>query len=773
MKAIIMAGGEGSRLRPLTCDIPKPMARLCGRPVLEYILDLLAAHGVTEAAVTLRYLPEVITSHFPDGRYAGIKLRFVEETEPLGTAGSVKNAAAGFIEQADDGAFIVISGDALCDVDLTAALAFHRRSGAEATLLTARVDDPREYGLVTCGEKGVVTGFVEKPGWNQAYTDAANTGIYILQPSCLSLIPEGKPYDFAQDLFRQMLAGGKRLCAFPADGYWCDIGDLASYRRCQSDILEGRVKLYGKQAKADHQPPRGDYRIIEPVYIGRGVTIGGGSIIGPGTVLDDGVTVGAMARLRESILLPDAYVGDRARLTGAVLSAGASVKAGGAVFEGAAIGAGAVVGKGASILPDVRIWPGKRVSDGARLSENLRYGQGECDLFDDDGITGEAGVELNPAFCAKVGMAAGTLKCGGRIGVASAGGRAAKAMKAALIAGALSTGAHVWDFGEIMESQMSFAAAFCGLKASLYVTGGPVSSLRLLGEGGLPAGRALERELEGYLRRGEFARCSWNSYQDVADMDGMKLLYQQELYACAPRGLSGMSAKVNCAGREEERLFADLLVRLGCELGDGPTFNLSRSGMRLSIGDRQAGYIQPEQVLCMCCVMEFEAGRDVAVPFEAPRMIDALAAKYGRRVQRFYACPADNADRAARQRAVSQLWLRDGMMMALHILDHMKQTGEALTEMAAKVPKFATVLRTVAVPATVAGALARLPADREQAGEGMRVRLGDGILLVTPDKRGRRLRLLAEAKSSEIAEELCADIQAALLDGLDSDGQNG
>ncbi|MCI8361166.1 MAG: NTP transferase domain-containing protein [Clostridiales bacterium] len=773
MKAIIMAGGEGSRLRPLTCDIPKPMARLCGRPVLVYILDLLAAHGVTQAAVTLRYLPEAVTEYFPDNRYAGIDLRFVEETEPLGTAGGVKNAAAGFIEaEADREGFIVISGDALCDADLTAAFAFHHRSGADATLLTSRVADPREYGLVDCDEQGVVTGFVEKPSWIQAYTDQANTGIYILKPSCLDMIPEGQPYDFAKDLFGQMLQQERKLCAFEEKGYWCDIGDLDSYRRCQSDILAGRVKTYGRQETKSHQPPRGDYRIIEPAYIGEGVTIGCGAVIGPGAVLDDGVTVGAMARIKESILLPDAYAGDRSQLTGAVLCAGASVKTGGALFEGAAVGPGSVVGKGAAVLPGVRVWPGKRLPDGARLADNLRMGQAEDELFDDDGISGEAGVELNPAFCAKVGMAAGSLKCGGRVGVASAGGRAAAAMKMAFTAGVLSTGAHVWDFGEIMESQMSFAVAYCGLQAGVYISGGPTASLKLIGEGGLPAGRSLERELEGHLRRGEFARCAWNSYPDVADMDGIKLLYQQELYACAPRGLAGMAARVNCAGREEERLLADTLARLGCEIGEGPAFNISRSGEKLSIADRQAGYLRPEQVLCMCCIMEFEEGRDVALPFDAPRMIDSLAAKYGRRVERYFSCPADGTDRPARQAAVSQLWLRDGMMMTLRLLDRMKTTGRSLSELAAEVPKFALLLRSVDLPSTVASAFSSLPAHREAAGEGMRIKSQKGLLFLKPDKRGRRMKLLVEAANSETAEELCAETEAVLLHGVDTDAQN-
>lgn len=177
LKAVIMAGGEGTRLRPLTCDIPKPMARLCGRPVMEYILDLLKTAGTTEAVVTMRYLPQVITDYFQDGEYKGIKLHFVEEDRPLGTAGSVKNAVPD--EQED---ILVISGDALCDFDLSAAFQFHKSTQAAATLVLAHVGDPREYGLVLTEPSGKIRGFVEKPGWAQAVTDAANTGIYIVSP---------------------------------------------------------------------------------------------------------------------------------------------------------------------------------------------------------------------------------------------------------------------------------------------------------------------------------------------------------------------------------------------------------------------------------------------------------------------------------------------------------------------------------------------------------------------------------------------------------------
>ena len=361
MKAVVMAGGEGTRLRPLTCNIPKPMARLCGRPVLCYILDLLAQNGVDEVYLTLKYLPQEVTSYFNQGNYCGMQLHFVEEEIPLGTAGGVKNAARGFQEP-----FLVISGDALCDYQLREAVAFHNASGAQATLVTAQVEDPREYGLVRLEEDGRVEGFIEKPGWGQAVSDLANTGIYIVDPACLALVPEGRPFDFAKDLFPEMMRRGMPLYGYRAEGYWCDIGDLRAYLQCQRDLLAGKVKArFAPQIAqgifAKGELPKGDFHLIPPVYIGENVEIAPGAQIGPDCVIDDHCFVGPGAKARFSVLLESAYLAADATLTGAILCSGASVKRGGSMFEGSAVGTQAVVGAGASVRPDVLIWPGKTV----------------------------------------------------------------------------------------------------------------------------------------------------------------------------------------------------------------------------------------------------------------------------------------------------------------------------------------------------------------------------------------------------------------------------
>ena len=238
MKAIIMAGGEGSRLRPLTCDCPKPMMRLLDRPVMEYALKLLKKHGVREAAVTLGYLPDAIVDFFGDGGDWGLSLRYYTERTPLGTAGGVRQAAD-FLDET----FCVLSGDGVTDLDLSAALAFHRERGALATMVLTRVPDPLEYGLVIPAADGRVRAFVEKPGPGEAISDTVNTGIYILEPDIFAHIPEGKPCDFGGELFPRLVGEGKAVYGCVLEGYWCDIGDVGAYLRAHADLLEGKLKL--------------------------------------------------------------------------------------------------------------------------------------------------------------------------------------------------------------------------------------------------------------------------------------------------------------------------------------------------------------------------------------------------------------------------------------------------------------------------------------------------------------------------------------------------
>src|SRR3990172_8549116 len=226
MKAVVMAGGEGTRLRPLTSNQPKPMVSIVGKPCMEHILELLRAHDFEEVVVTLAFMPQAIRSYFGDGESLGLTIDYSIEEEPLGTAGSVRLARAKL-----DDTFLVISGDALCDGDLGALVATHREKGAAVTIGLRRVDNPLEFGIVVTDEDGRVERFLEKPSWGQVFSDTINTGIYVIEPEALRHVPKKRPFDFSKELFPLLLEMGRPIYGHVLDGYWQDIGNLDQYRQ--------------------------------------------------------------------------------------------------------------------------------------------------------------------------------------------------------------------------------------------------------------------------------------------------------------------------------------------------------------------------------------------------------------------------------------------------------------------------------------------------------------------------------------------------------------
>lgn len=764
LKAVIMAGGEGSRLRPLTCDIPKPMARLCGRPIIEYILDLLVHHQFMQAAVTLHYLPDRIVEHFPLGKYRNMALTFVEEDRPLGTAGSVRNACS-----PEDEDILVISGDALCDFDLTKAMALHRSSGADVTILGKQVSDPREYGLIVDDESGHVTAFVEKPSFSQAVTDLANTGIYILSKTALDMIPTGESYDFANDLFPKMLEKGMKLICARQEGYWCDIGDLETYVRCQQDLLSGRVDAPIQAAEVkkgvfvDGTLPQGDYTIVPPVYIGKNVQISDGVIFESGSVVDTGSYIGAGARISGSILLSHSFVGRRARLTGALVCAGGNVKEGAMLFEGCAIGAGALIGERATVGNGVKVWNQKVIPASVLLTEHVKTGNAQRSFFDDDGITGQVGVELTPEFCARLGAAVGSIYPKGRIAVAHGPHRSAAVLAAAIAAGIQSTGAGVMHFGENFQTQFEFSVGFSGVEAGIFVSGDQHAYLRVVDGGGLPTTRGLERKIEAVLARGEYVRCGWNDMGDQVEMTGMLALYKSHLIRCAPKGLSGMSVKIRSRSIAIQEVMEETLRRLGCDHKGELVLEFSSQGAKVRAYDPVMGYIPHHKILTLCAAGQMELGNDVAVPFDAPRVLDHIAAVTGRQVQRYYTCSADQSDAEARHLAKRQMWSRDGLMQAVMFLHLVRRAG-GVRQLLAQLPDYERSTRTLNIGENPAGIMHSLDHTQSgKVGEGVLLRRSEGVVLVRPLKRGTGVRIFAEAHSSETAAELCDFVETLLV----------
>ncbi|GCE20411.1 sugar phosphate nucleotidyltransferase [Dictyobacter kobayashii] len=317
MKAVVMAGGEGSRLRPLTIRRPKPMVPIVGKPVMEHILNLLKRHGITEVVVTVQYLASNIEDYFGNGSQLGMRITYSREDVPLGTAGSVKNAEDQLTEP-----FLVISGDALTDYDLTELIKYHNEKKSLATLLLAHVHNPLEYGVIITNEEGHITQFLEKPSWGEVFSDTINTGIYVLDPKVFTYFERDKQFDFSQELFPMMLKQGDPIYGYVApEGYWCDVGSLSEYMRANADMLQHNVNLEipAKNIGNNIWCEEGveideDAQLYGPVYLGRDCKVRAGAIIHGPSMIGSYSIVDERAQVDRSIVWNNSYIGDRAEL---------------------------------------------------------------------------------------------------------------------------------------------------------------------------------------------------------------------------------------------------------------------------------------------------------------------------------------------------------------------------------------------------------------------------------------------------------------------------
>ena len=448
MRAVLMAGGSGTRLRPLTCDLPKPMVPVLNRPIAEHIINLLKRHNITEIIATLYYLPDVMRDYFQDGSDFGVQMTYaVEEEQPLGTAGCVKN-----IQQWLDDTFVTISGDAITDFDLQAAIAFHREKKSKATLILTRVPNPVEFGVVITDKDGKISRFLEKPSLSEIFSDTVNTGTYILEPEVLDYLPENQESDFSKDLFPLLLEKEEPMYGYVAEGYWCDVGHLEAYREAQYDGLEQKVKLdfpY-RQKSAGIWIGNNTYihpsaKIESPALIGDNCRIGARVKIEAGTVIGDNVTIGSDANLKRPIIWNGATVGDEAHLRACTISRGTRMDRRSQALEGSVIGSLSIVGEEAQIAPGVRVWPSKRIESGAILNINLIWGNtAQRNLFGQRGVSGLANIDLTPEFVVKLGASYGsTLKLDSTVIVSRDQRSVSRMVGRAIIAGLMSAGINV------------------------------------------------------------------------------------------------------------------------------------------------------------------------------------------------------------------------------------------------------------------------------------------------------------------------------------------
>jgi len=525
MRAVLMAGGSGTRLRPLTCDLPKPMVPILNRPIAEHIINLLKRHQITEVIATLHYLPDVLRDYFQDGSDFGVQMTYaVEEDQPLGTAGCVKNIA-----ELLDETFLVISGDSITDFDLTAAIAFHKQKQSKATLILTRVPNPAEFGVVITDEESKIKRFLEKPSSSEIFSDTVNTGIYILEPEVLDYLPYHTECDFSKDLFPLMLENSQALYGYIAQGYWCDVGHLDAYRQAQYDALDRKVKLDIAYQEISPNLWIGQNTFIPstaiiqtPALIGDNCRIGARVQIEAGTIIGDNVTIGADANLKRPILWNGSIIGDEAHLSACVISRGTRVDRRAHVLEAAVVGSLSTIGEEAQISPNVRVWPSKKIESGATLNINLIWGNtAQRNLFGQRGVQGLANIDITPEFAVKLGSAYGsTLNPGSKVTVSRDQRNISRMVTRSLIAGLMSVGINIQNLDAtaipIARTVISTMSVAGGIHVRVHPDRPDYILIEFMDAKGINITKALEKKVEGAYFKEDMRRSQIHEVGDVA-----------------------------------------------------------------------------------------------------------------------------------------------------------------------------------------------------------------------------------------------------------------
>ncbi|GBF82260.1 mannose-1-phosphate guanyltransferase [Aphanothece sacrum] len=606
MRAVLMAGGSGTRLRPLTCDLPKPMVPILNRPIAEHIINLLKRHQITEIIATLYYLPDVMRDYFQDGSDFGVEMTYaVEDEQPLGTAGCVKN-----IEELLDDTFLVISGDSITDFDLQAAIAFHRQKGSKATIVLTRVPNPVEFGVVITDKQQRISRFLEKPSTSEIFSDTVNTGTYILEPEVLQYLPKNEESDFSKDLFPLLLEQGEPLYGFIAEGYWCDVGHLDAYREAQYDGLQNKVKLdFAYEEKSPgfwlgqntYIDPTA--KIEPPVIIGDNCRIGPGVIIEQGTVIGDNVTIGAGSELKRPILWNGVTVGEETYLAACTIARGTRVDRRSQILEGVVVGPLCTIGEEAQISHNVRVWPSKRIESGAILNINLIWGNtAHRNLFGQRGVTGLANIDITPDFAVKLGAAYGsTLKPGSQVVVSRDQRSVSRMVSRSLIAGLMSVGINIQNLEATAIPISRTMTPKLGVTGGVHLRVHPDRPDHILieffDEKGINISKSKEKKIEGAYFKEDLRRVS---ISDIGDMsypaqviETYRQTFETQLNVEAIRNM-GSKIVIDYVYGVSGAILPQLLSKFGC---DAVVLNASLRQTPVSNEERESLLHQLGQVV--------------------------------------------------------------------------------------------------------------------------------------------------------------------------------
>ncbi|MDQ1696987.1 MAG: mannose-phosphate guanylyltransferase / phosphomannomutase, partial [Frankiaceae bacterium] len=573
-----MAGGEGSRLRPMTANLPKPLLPVANRPVMEHVLRLLRRHGITDTVVTVQFLASLVRNYFGDGDELGMSLQYATEQRPLGTAGSVKNAETALRDET----FLVMSGDALTDVDLSSMIDFHRRNGALVTVGLKSVPDPLEYGIVICDPDGRVNRFLEKPTWGQVFSDTVNTGIYVMEPEVLGDVPDGAEVDWSADVFPRLLERGAPVFGFPLEGYWEDVGTLESYRQAHLAVLNREVEVdigafemspgvwLGEGAEIDP-----DVDITGPVLVGDYSRVEGGARLASYAVLGANVVMKTGALVERSIVHDNVFLGPRTSLRGCVVGRNTDVMRSARIDEDAVVGDDCVIEQEAFVSAGVRVYPFKTVDAGAVVTSSVIWeSRGHRSLFGPRGVSGLVNVEITPDLAVRLASAwATTLRKGSVVITSRDVSRAATALKRAVVSAVTASAIDVRDLEAAPAPVTRFATAHSDAAGGIMIhttPGDPQSvDLVFLDGSGADLAPSAQRRLERVFSRQEFRRAFPGEIGQLSYPARFIETYTQEVLASIDcSGITGGSelrVVIDTAGGAASVVLPTMLGRMGVD----------------------------------------------------------------------------------------------------------------------------------------------------------------------------------------------------------------
>jgi mannose-1-phosphate guanylyltransferase/phosphomannomutase len=828
MKAVVMAGGEGTRLRPLTSNQPKPMVPIVGKPCMEHIVELLREHGFDDVIVTVAFLPQAIRSYFGDGEGLGLKIEYSVEESPLGTAGSVRLAS----DKLDD-TFLVISGDALCDFDLTKLVKFHRKREAAVTIGLKSVENPLEFGIVVTDADGRIERFLEKPSWSQVFSDTINTGVYVLEPEVLRHVPTDRPYDFSKELFPLLLEMGRPLYGLPMDGYWQDIGNLDQYRQANFDALDEHVRLNipGIRLRGNVWMGEGvdvdDLERIEgPAFVSNYCRVTRDATVGPYSVLSASVTLRERARTARSIIDAATHIGRGALIEGAIVGRSCDIRTHARLHEGVAVGDEVTIGAESVIMPGVRIYPHKEVETGAQIYESLIWeSRASSRLFGKEGVSGLVNVELTPETVTRLAVAFGTaLPRQARVVASREAAPACRMVERAMIAGLNSTGVDVADLRVLPSAVGRHLLKTHDYDAGFHVgqsaADDEVVHVRLFEQPGIQLTPALQKEIETHFARQELRRAAApdvgtvdypvrarESYAEdlLATLDadairarGFRLVVDYGYSAASlvlplvlgPLEVEAVSAHAFSPerGGGEGTTLRSLIGQTKKLVGAvGADFGVvfDRAAERMYLIDERGREIPVEQTLLLFLRLIGSDGRrgKLAFPVTVTSQVDRLVKDRGLQVIRTPASLSELTRAAAEDGVIFAGALGGGYVFPdflpaydataslCKLLELLAPAERPLSELVADLPVSTLVHRQLPCPWAQKGTVMRVVTERLK---GRKLDLLDGIKMhdkrgwahVLPDPDEPLVHIYAEGKNEEASNELETELRSLVEEVL-------